>query len=329
MRTRLTRRGKVVLGIAAVGMALGWVFGGRNLNVVVVPAIALVAVTGLYVWRFEAPRVTRYAPTHGHLGETRGLDLHVESRIGYPAVVRDRTSAGLGGGKTHTIVTDGRWIREEITLDERGRQTIGPTRVTARDPLALWEREFTYSKTEPVIVFPQIRALAGDGYLLREFVGVTDERDRFDSIREYQPGDPLRDVNWKASAKRPDDLIVTKYAGEGAVTRVTISVEALGGGTDTVAEAAASVAIFLLDAGLAVGLRTQDGLVDPGHGESTRRKILEALAVLESGPIRDDHRREADIAVFSPRNSKQVDIQMGGERLPYASLRDPVEVIPA
>lgn len=329
MRTRLTTRGKVVLGIAVVGFILGWSFGGRNLNVVVVPAIALVAVSGLYVWRFEAPTVSRYAPTHGHRGETRRLDLYVESKIGYPATVRDRTSNGLGGGETHRIITDGRWIREDITLEERGRQTIGPTRVTARDPFALWEREFTYSKTETVLVFPEIRNLTGDGYLLREFVGLTDDRDRFDSVREYQPGDPLRDINWKASAKRPDDLIVTKYAGEGAVTRVMIAVEALGAGTDTVAEAAASVAVFLLEAGLAVGIRTTDEYVEPGHGNATRREILEALAMLETGPLRDEYRNEGDIQVVSPRNSRQVEIKVGAERLPYSQIRDPSGVIAA
>ena len=329
MRPRLTTRGKVVLGIAIVGFLLGWSFGGRNLNVVVVPALALVAVSGLYVWRFDPPTVSRYAPTHGHRGETRRLDLHIESAIGYPATVQERTSTGLGGGERHHIITDGRWISEDITLEKRGRQTVGPTRVTARDPFALWEREFTYSKTETVLVFPEIRTLAGEGHLLREFVGLTDDRDRFDSVREYQPGDPLRDINWKASAKRPDDLVVTKYAGEGAVTRVMLAVEAHGAGTDTVAEAAASVAVFLLEAGLAVGLRTTDEYVEPGHGNATRREILGALALLEPGSLRDEYRSEADIQVVAPRNSQQVEIKVGADRLAYSDIRDPSGVIPA
>ncbi len=321
MKTRITTRGKLILVVAGIGFALGWGFGGRNLNVIVVPAVALVAVTWLYVMRFEEPTVVRHAPTHGHQGETKRLDLYVESDIGYPATVIDRVSDGLAGGRAHTIVTDGRWIREDLTFETRGSQTIGPTKITASDPLGIWERIFTYPKTQTVMVYPRIRPLEGDGTLLREFIGVTDERDRFDTVRDYQPGDPLRDINWKASAKRPGNLVVTEYAGEGAVTRVTIVAESVGPATDTVAEATASVAIYLLEAGLAVGLRTAQGHVEPGYGDAHRQEMLELLALLEQGQVRADHRQEADITVQSPRNAHHVEISTAGDHLSYANLQ--------
>lgn len=323
MKTRLTTRGKLVLGIAATGFAMGWLFGGRNLNLVVVPAVVLVAVTGLYVSRFEEPRVVRNAPTHGEQGETRRLDLYVESKIGYPATVLERTGPGIANGQTHRLVTDGRWIREDLVLERRGRHTIGPTRVTARDPLGLWERDFTTPSTASVIVYPKIRRLEAGGHLLRDFVGVTDDRDRFDSVREYQEGDPLRDINWKASAKRPGDLIVTKYAGEGVVSRVTIAAEAQGPGTDTVAEAAASIAAFLLDAGLAVGLHTAEDHLEPGYGEAHRAELLESLAVLEQGPLDPEFRGDADISVHAPRDARHVQIRVGGDSMSYVQLRAP------
>lgn len=321
MKTRLTTRGKTVLAVASIAFVLGWGFGGRNLNVIVVPAVALVAVTGVYVMRFEEPTIVRHAPTHGQQGETKRLDLFVESDIGYPARVVDRVSEGIDGGRTHSIVTDGRWIRDDLGFETRGRHTIGPTLITASDPLGIWERIFTDPTTQTVTVYPQIRPLDGDGRLLREFIGVTDERDRFDTVREYRPGDPLRDINWKASAKRPGDLVVTEYAGEGAVTRVTIVAESVGPATDTVAEAAASVASYLLEAGLAVGLRTPRGHVEPGYGDSHRREMLELLALLEQGEVRADHRQAADILIQSPRNAHHVEVSMAGDHHSYSALQ--------
>ena len=320
MKTRITRRGKTVVGIVLVAFVLGWAFGGRSLNVIVVPGSILVAASGLYVLRFEAPEVIRHAPSHGHQGESRRVDLWVRSPRGYPASVRDRTTPGLGDFETSHIVTDGRWIRREVELVSRGRQTIGPTRITARDPFGLWEREFTDPKTDSVTVFPKVSELKEGGHLLRTFVGTTDERDRFDAVREYAQGDPLRDINWKVSAKHQGEMFVTEYAGEGAVKRVTIAAESVGPGADRVAEAAASIAAFLMDSGLAVGLVTREGQVNPGHGDALYRQALELLAVLERGPIEAGAKRDADILVQSPRNSRHVEVRVDGEYVPFSDL---------
>lgn len=321
MKTRLASRGKLVIAIVVLGFALGWAFGGRSLNVVVVPGIVLVAATGLYVLRFENPEVIRHAPSQGHQGETRRVDLWIESQQGYPATVKDRSSPGISGFEPQTIVTDGRWISQEITLEKRGRQTIGPTRITAQDPFGLWEREFTYPKTASVMIFPKVSELADGRNLLREFIGLTDEREHFDSVREYVQGDPLRDINWKTSAKHQGELYVTEYAGEGVVDRVTIAAESVGPATDEVAEAAASLSAYLLDAGLSVGLVTRDGQVDPGTSDAHHRRLLELLAMLERGPIEPTTRGKADILVRSPRNSETVEIQVDGDQIAYGDLR--------
>lgn len=310
-----------MIGIAALGLALGWGFGGRSLNVVVVPAIVLVGVTWLYASRFEAPTVVRHAPSHGHQGESKPLEQYVETSVGYPATVRTKTSPGLGTMGEHDVVTEGRWIREDLGLRTRGRQTVGPTRITARDPLGLWEREFTHAETSTVLVLPQIRSLEGNASLFGEFRGPTSERDRFDGIREYRPGDPLRDINWKVSAKRQDDLLVTEYAGEGTVSRVVIEAEAGPGMDDAVAEAAASVAIALMETGVAVGLRTREGYVPPGFDEAHRQDILELLARLEPGSVPGVHGGDADVVVRGAEEGSPVTVTVAGDRLTYESLR--------
>ncbi|MFB6152838.1 MAG: DUF58 domain-containing protein, partial [Halodesulfurarchaeum sp.] len=291
------------------------------LNVVVVPAVILVALSWVYVSRYERPEVTREAPHRGHRGDKRRLELRVSAPSPYPATVRDRLDEELGGETAHQIETDGQWLSQEIRLAERGRHTIGPTRITAHDPLRLWEREFTDGKTQTVVVYPAVRPLyEGEEQLLAEFVGLTDEREHFDAVREYRPGDPLRDINWKASAKRSGELFLTEYAGQGEVRRVTMAVEAVGSASDQVAEAAASVGSFLLDSGVAVGLVTSDGTLDPAHGDAHRRQLLELLAVLEEGPLGHSSRSEAAISVRSPQGSGVVEVVVDGDRVPFEQL---------
>ncbi len=317
MNVRLTGAGKLVAGVVVVGFLLGWTFGGRSLNVIVVPgAVALIA-SRLLVARYEEPRVTREAPRRGHRGQTRQHRLSIEADPSYPIEVTEAMSQGLGGDRTWQAIADGREFVTELELSDRGRHVIGPTWIRARDPLGLFEGEFTYSRTDDVIVYPRLRSLHGDAWL-GEFLGRTDDRDRFDTVREYRPGDPLRDVNWKASAKYQGDLMVTQFTGDRPVERVMIAVEAPEATIEAAAEAAASLAVHLLDVGLEVGIRTRTRHEQPARGTRQQRQILGALAVMEPGQLPGEILREADFVVTS--ESGQVTIRLGTEERPFAGL---------
>lgn len=318
MNVRLTGTGKLLVGVVLAGFILGWTFGGRSLNVVVVPGAVALLASGLLVSRYDKPRVTREAPRRGHRGETRRHRLAIEADPNYPIEVTEVMSTGLGGDRTWKTVADGREFVTDVELSERGRHVIGPTWITARDPLGLFEREFSYSKTDGVIVYPRLRALrAGEGWI-GEFLGRTDDRDRFDTVREYQPGDPLRDVNWKASAKYQGDLMVTQFTGDRAVERVLIAAEGPDGAIEEVAEAAASLAVHLLDVGLEVGLRTRTTYDQPARGTTQQRRILEALAVMEAGQLPSNILVEADFVVSA--ESGRVMIRLGTDQRPFEGL---------
>lgn len=313
MRPTLTRRGRVVLGVAVLGVLMGWGFGGRSLNAVVVPALALLALGGLGVARIEEPTVERSAPEYGHAGGERTVELRVDADRSFAATVEDSVGDGLAGDGTIETVTDGRRLRYDVRLARRGVHALGPVRVTATDLFGLWERTFYFGHTDRVTVFPKVRPLEETADLLAGYVGLTEEREQFDSLREYEHGDALRDVNWKASAKRPPgELFVTEFVGEGATNRVLVAAEARGGRADSVAEAAASVTAFLLDAGLQVGVVTADGRVDPSAGNEHRRRLLTLLARLERGGMRSRHRREADVVVTAPEGGGHVRIDVDG-----------------
>lgn len=274
---RPTRRGWAVAAVVGLAAVMGWVYGGRSLNAVVVPGVALLAVSWLGVWRASAPHVERESAAYGFPGETPRVEITVESDRSANATVTDAVPEVFGASPRFETVTDGRPLAYSVRLAERGVHELGPVTVRITDVFGLWQKTYVEAVTDEVVVFPRVRPLYDSAGVLSGYVGLTDEREQFDSIREYQRGDALRDVNWKASAKRAGDLVVTEYAGEGAERTVMVGVGS-GPNPDNAAEAAATLVTHMLDAGLAVGLATPSARVGPGTGLDHRHELLTALA---------------------------------------------------
>ncbi|MFB6121541.1 MAG: DUF58 domain-containing protein [Halobacteriaceae archaeon] len=292
---RLTRRGAAVVVVVVVGFAMGWLFGGRSLNAVVVPGAVLLGVSWLGIRRVTEPRVDRDAPGYGFPDETAEVELSVAGDRSVSVTVSDAVPEGLVADPTFHSVSDGNPLRYELGLRERGIFELGPVTVTATDVFGLWKVTFTAPVTDEVVVFPRIRPLYESAGIVSGYVGLTDEREQFDSIREYQRGDDLRDVNWKASAKRAGDLVVTEYAGEGAERNVLVGVDR-GPNPDATAEAAATLVVHMLDAGLSVGLITPRRSIGPGAGNDHRRDLLTALAAYDGdGPQPDMEAADVEV----------------------------------
>lgn len=320
---RPTRRGWTVLVASLLALAMGWAFGGRSLNAVVVPGLLALAATGLTVWRANDPTVTRRVPADGHHGETATASLAVETSPALPATVHDRTGRGLTGAIEGDLLADGRSVAASVTLAERGEQWFGPCTVDLTDPLGLWERSVEVSDRASLLVYPRVRPLGDARGVVERFRGETDEREHFDGVREYTPGDPLRDVNWKASASHPRGLYVTTFAGTGETRTVTLGVAAPVGGVDDAAEAAASVAVHLLEAGVPVALVTPRVRIDAGVGGAHRRRVLGALATFDGGRLRDRDVAEADVLVEGVPRQRGADVVVGDERRPFGDYREP------
>lgn len=318
----LTRRGHVVLLVVVLGFAMGHLFGGRNLNAVVVPAGALLLATGAYVATISTVEIERDAPSYGHQGDERALRHKLSSNRRVPARITDKHDDGIDGDTVTHTTTNGEWTETTITLHDRGVHTIGPAQVDVTDPLGLWTTALYDQRTHRVTVYPRVHPLGHTASLLEGYIGVTNEREHFDGVREYRPGDPLRDVNWKASAKQPGGLAVTEYAGEGSSNHVTVVAEAIGPRADGVAEATASIVAHLLDNGLAVELVTTDTTLPAGNGDPHRRSVLETLARLDRGRVRRRHRDSADILVAAPETGEHVEVTIGTDSRRYAELVD-------
>jgi len=116
----------------------------------------------------------------------------------------------------------------------------------------------------------------------------------FFGIREYQPGDPSRSINWRASARYTDTLYANEYQQErvadvGIVLDGRLRTNEFARGHSLFeysVRAAASLADALLNQGNRVGLLLYASYLSwtfPGYGKVQRERILHALANAKIG----------------------------------------------
>ncbi len=185
----------------------------------------------------------------------------------------------------------------------RGVFRIGPWDLQMSDPLGLFEVTQHYPATTTIMVYPRASHLpdlqlprgraAGRAALLErspaETITVGD-------LRDYAPGDSLRRVHWRATA-RHDRLIVREFEREPTgdlwlILDLDAAAQA-GQGAEATQEYAVILAASLAAQFTRQGERRGVGLLTsglkpvalpPGRGQGQLWRILHALAEVEPGP---------------------------------------------
>ncbi|WP_436911380.1 DUF58 domain-containing protein [Halosimplex marinum] len=304
---QLTRRGYAVLGVVVTAEVLAISYGARALNAVAAPAVLALVASTVQLWRTPAPTVDRDHVPAAFPGDTREVSVAVDG--GGVAEIAETVPDGLTAEGASTEASLPATLTYTLTCAERGRHKLGPLEIRARDMLGLVERTTRSGSATHVLVYPPVYQVAGREVILQHVLERSDiERQEFDSVREYAPGDPLRDVHWKSTAKSPDEIYVTQFADNRVEDdEITIAATGQAGSIDEMAAAAASVAVMALDAGLAVELRLPDAHVRMGRGEGHRQRLLAALAETDtdftspfkSYALDDDVLADADVVVRS------------------------------
>jgi len=118
----------------------------------------------------------------------------------------------------------------------------------------------------------------------------------FYGLREYQPGDPMRWINARATARNPQNLFVNQFEQE-RVADVGLILDArrqsdvrnrAGALFEYAIQAAGTLADTFLQRGNRVGLLMYGRSLDwtlPGYGKLQRERILRALARAETGDL--------------------------------------------
>lgn len=293
--TRPTRRGVGVIAVAVGAFLLGATGGARSLNAVVVPTLVALGASAVQLYRADAPTIERSVPEPGFAEERRRVTVNVES--GVPCTVEERVDQGLEAASVRRTVGHGGRFEYEVGYRRRGEYALGPADCIQTDSLGLFRRRVETADDEATtaLVYPDIYDLETD---LARLVGTfaDDERSSFDRLREYGPDDSMRDIHWRASAKRPDDeFLVAEYGSRGAADQVTVVGEADTDreSADAMAATVASVVAHLHDFGVTVAIRVPGGetMAPPGQVDG----MLELLARTGGGRVDTDGRPEIHV----------------------------------
>jgi uncharacterized protein (DUF58 family) len=196
--------------------------------------------------------------------------------------------------------------RSSGQCSRRGLFTLGPTSLSASDPLGLYTiqlhdpRSVQLMVTPPVVPLPHIQVapggMAGEG---RPRPNAPQRTVSASGVREYLPGDSLRLIHWRTTARRQQFHVRTfdntPLGDWWLILDANQSVQA-GQGARSTAEHGVILAASLADRGLrlgrAVGLAAEGDALTwllPRQGDGQRWAILRSLALLEPGqrPLAD------------------------------------------
>jgi uncharacterized protein (DUF58 family) len=220
---RLTRRG-VCTAVAAVVLVVLGLVAGYPLFVTLgaVAAGAVVAAIGVAGRRPHVEVVRELLPDRVERGGRAGLLLRVHNpgtrrQTGFTAVDRvgpDRVRVAvrpLPAGSEQSYLN-------ELPTGRRGRHEVGPLTLLRADALGLGRSEVFLGDTSTLWVYPRthpVSVVAG-GLPLHHHDGEATEtspRGSLDirEVRPYQPGDEVRHLHWKATA-RTGTLMIRDYA---------------------------------------------------------------------------------------------------------------------
>jgi uncharacterized protein (DUF58 family) len=300
---RPTRRGLAVAAVAVLAFALGATAGARSLNAVVVPALVGLAAGAVQLARADTPAVERSTPDPGFAGARRRVAVDVETAV--PCTLTERVDGGVAvedddatGDGTHVAaVGHGGHVEYGLEYRRRGAHDLGPAICRLTDSLGLFARRVETEATATAIVYPDVYAVEGEAMADLVSRRLGEERSSFDRLREFSPGDAMRDIHWRASAKRGrDEFVVAEYDSRSEATHVDLVGESALDGADAMASAVASLALHLHDAGVTVTVTVPAGrvVVHPGDSGS----LLRLLALTGDGHVEDSVRADADVVVI-------------------------------
>lgn len=345
MRLRLPERTSTWTARAVLLVEIGFVFFWLGLvlqieHLVVAAAIvfsylilALTLGSGLPTAVTVERRVSSERIPEDH---TVAVDMLIknESKTPCMVIVRDTYPEGLQvlEGSTNYLAFleshSSKNLSTILSTDFRGHYLLAPPVALVTDELNLRQRDLqTTTKAQYLTVLPPIEDLSDFpmsskasqpeiGTFRSGSVGIGTE---FFGIRDYSPGDELRRINWKASA-RTDYLLSNEYERE-HVTNIYLIVDLTSPLKEDLrwaVRASASIATYLLRT------RNRLGLIVLGEGvshveiESGRRQLLrviDKLVTAEPGRSEQptaylrrlvDQMPRCEILVVSPLNSEAI-----------------------
>lgn len=213
--------GRTVVALGVLVWISGAVWGWEELLVVAGAALVLFGMALVFtVGRLDLAASIRVEPARVVVGDRAAGEVHLENRRGR-GVRNLRVELPVGRAVAVFSVAH---LRRHGTTDElfvvpthrRAVIPVGPLTTVQGDPIGIARRTRRWSEVEEIYVHPKTVPLSTMAAgLIRDMEGQTTTAlspsdVAFHTLREYVPGDDLRHVHWKSSAKM-GELMVRQY----------------------------------------------------------------------------------------------------------------------
>ncbi len=315
-RTHLTRTGQVAALAAVVPWVVAYLVAGKALYIFAYGTLLLIVASYLL-----APRGLKLEATRTGLmpraqqGDRLDVEVKLRAQRGVSTfVLEERVPERLGQTVKVPVPRLGRGNsvthRYGLRCQRRGVYTVGPLVAVTSDPLGLTERETLLAEEFELLVHPRLEHVS-DRPLTRRYEDppIRPPVSRpwpsgleFYGMREYRPGDELRRIVWRASAKA--GKLMVREAEEGITDAITIILDTDRGSHswdgdhsesfETGVRAAASLAVRHLREGYEVRCESNAGsLTRTLRGAGTQLELLDAFARVDltREPLRETVRR--------------------------------------
>ena len=293
-RVRPTAEG-VWFFLLLAGVTFGAVNTGNNLVYLVLGTLLglLIVSNVLAEWNLRGLAVRRELPPDIHAGEaaTGRLVLENPRKRGAAWQVEVEELDGARGRTTVLRCPPGGSAEVPMawTFARRGATRLGRIRVGSRFPFGLIFRYRDLEAPAELVVWPAAErgrrpdptpsgALGATHTVVR---GATGE---FAGLRPYVPGDPLRSVHWRTTARLGSPHVVLRTGEAGDEVVVRLERELRGEAREAAIRRATGRVVVHLSRGDAVGLDADGEALAPATGPGWRRVLLNRLALLAVMP---------------------------------------------
>jgi hypothetical protein len=224
--SRLTPRGIVTLTLGVVALIVGYA-AGRDEVLVIAGFALLLVITGAIVVRVRRPRfevIRLFAPpvvSAGGLTRVTVRVRNIASSASTPLLwndaipwAHDTAPHRLDSIPVGSALRRVRAVDYELGPPRRGLYPIGPFVVQFEDPFGMVNAVLALGEPDRLVVVPDVVELPAGGPTLADGEGtaqlvqrrVTGNDDDL-TTREYRPGDALRRVHWRASARHGELMV--------------------------------------------------------------------------------------------------------------------------
>lgn len=354
-----TRTGAAILSAASFFLLTGLALRSWEMISLIVPLILMVTIAPII---FPGAKVElRVSRTIDNEKPQKGEEVVVCLRIenlgrAFDMVqIEDALPEGssLAGGRNRFPIgmkeAETAEVFYRLAFPLRGRYLFRQVTIISNNPLYATRRSTTLELPGEVKVTPRVQDMKkvtihqqkvrmAEGDIRSKLLGPGNE---FFGLRDYWPGDSLRHVNWKASARR-DRLVTNEYEME-KISDVTMVIDARtsreGCDLEAAVEAAASLSSHFLKRRDRVGMIIVGQVVDVIKADSGKRqmhRIMDGLTRLRPGTERSAvnirlalnryFRGDSMLVLISPMNDRRMvetseEIVRKGHRLLVISPR--------